>query len=75
MRPRNFASLTTFFRRFSQKDVRVWGEKTVLLVKVNADGLGGGELKTVLRHPLLDAVSTQLHSPRHSVQRLAAHAK
>ena len=31
------------------------GEKNMLLVKV----LGGGELKAVLRHPLLNAVNTQ----------------
>ena len=32
-------------------------------MKVDTDCLGGGELKTVLRHPVLDAaVNTQLHN-------------
>ena len=44
---KEFSFLTYFYGRFSQKDVRVW-EKTVLLVKVDADCLGGGEFKTVL---------------------------
>ena len=49
IRPRNFASLTTFIDVFfSQKNVRVWG-KNVLLVKVDADCLGGGKLKAVLQ--------------------------
>ena len=36
-----------FYRRFSQQNVRVWG-KNVLLVKVDAVCLGGGELEAVL---------------------------
>ena len=59
---------------FSQKDVRVRG-KSLLLVKVNADRLRGGELKTVLGHPIFNAVNAQIFSPFHSVQRLAAHAQ
>ena len=59
--PRNFAFLTTFIGVFSQKNVRVW-EKNVLLMEMNTDRLRGGELEAVLRHPLLKAVYTQLHS-------------
>ena len=55
-----------FYRCFPQKDVRVWG-KTVMLMKMNTDRLRGGELEAVLRHPLLNAVYTQLHSSLHSV--------
>ena len=42
-------------------------EKKVLLMEMNTDRLGGGELEAVLRHPLLNAVYTQLHSSLHSV--------
>ena len=52
-----------FHGRFSQKNVRVWG-KNVLLMEMNTDRLGGGELEAVLRHPRLNAVYTQLHSSR-----------
>ena len=55
-----------FYRCFSQKNVRVW-EKNVLLMEMNTDRLGGGELEAVLRHSLLNAVYTQLHSSLHSV--------
>ena len=54
-----------FYRCFPQKNVRVWG-KNVLLMKMNTDHLRGGELKAVLRHPLLNAVYTQLHTSLHS---------
>ena len=47
MRPRNFASLTTFIGVFPRKMLGS-GEKNVLLVKVDADCLGGGELEAVL---------------------------
>jgi len=46
-----------FYRRFSQKNVRVW-EKNVLLMEMNTDRLRGRELEAVLRHPLLNAVYT-----------------
>ena len=56
-----------FYRRFfPQKNVRVW-EITVLLMEMNTDRLGGGELEAVLRHPLLNAVYTQLHSSLQSL--------
>ena len=55
-----------FYRCFSQKNVRVW-EKNVLLMEMNTDHLRGGELEAILRHPLLNAVYTQLHSSLHSV--------
>ena len=55
-----------FYGCFSQKNVRVW-EKNVLLMEMNTDRLGGGELEAVLRHSLLNAVYTQLHSSLHSV--------
>ena len=51
---------------FSQKNVMVW-EKTVLLMAMDTDRLRGGELEAVLRHPLLNAVYTLLHSSLHSV--------
>ena len=54
-----------FYRCFPQ-DVRVWG-KNVLLMKMNTDRLRGGELEAVLRHPLLNAVYTQLHTSLLSV--------
>ena len=37
------------------------------IVGESGDCLGGGELKAVLRHPLLASVNTQLHSPLHSL--------
>ena len=43
------------------------GEKNVMLMKMNTDRLRGGELEAVLRHPLLNAVYTQLHTSLHSV--------
>ena len=46
-----------FYKRFPQKNVRVW-EKSVLLMEMNTDCLGGGELEAVLSHPLLNAVYT-----------------
>ena len=55
-----------FYRCFPQKDVRVW-EKNVLLMKMNTNRLRGGELEAVLKHPLLNAVYTQLHTSLHSV--------
>ena len=55
-----------FYRRFSQENVRVL-EKNVLLMEINTDRLGGGELEAVLRHPLLNAVYAQVHSSLHSV--------
>ena len=45
------------YRHFPQKNVRVW-EKSVLLMEMNTDRLGGGELEAVLRNPLLNAVYT-----------------
>ena len=63
--PRNFASLTTFIGVFPEES-RGW-EKTILLMEMNTDCLRGGELEAVLRHPLLNAVYTQLHSSLHSV--------
>ena len=47
-----------FYRRFSQKNVRVW-EKNVLLMKMNTDCLGGGELEAVLRHTQSKIVDKQ----------------
>ena len=44
---KEFCFFDYFYRRFSQKNVRVWG-KNVLLVKVDAVCLGGGELEAVL---------------------------
>ena len=35
-----------FYRRFSQKNVRVW-EKSVLLMEMNTDRLRSGELEAV----------------------------
>ena len=66
--PRNFASLTTFIGVFP----RMLGSgekerKKVLLMEMNTDRLRGDELEAVLRHPLLNAVYTQLHSSLHSV--------
>ena len=58
--------LDDFYRCFSQKNVRVW-EKTVLLMEMNTDRLRDGELEAVLRHPLLNAVYTQLYSSLHAV--------
>ena len=43
------------------------GKKNVLLMEMNTDRLGGGELEAVLRHPLLNAVYTQLHSSLQSL--------
>ena len=74
MRPKNFASLTTFIGVFPRRMLGS-GKKNVLLMKVDADCLGGGKHKDILRHPLLDAVNTQLHSPLHSVQRISAHSQ
>jgi len=56
-----------FYRCFSQKNVRIWGEKKVLLMEMNTDSLRGGKPEAVLRHPLLNAVYTQLHNSLHSV--------
>ena len=42
---------------------------------MDADRLGSGELKAVLRLPLLNTVNTQLHSRLHSVYRLSAHTR
>ena len=47
-----------FYRRFSQKNVRVWGKnkknkklwKKALLMEMNTDRLRGGELEAVFRH-------------------------
>ena len=39
------------------------GGEEILLVKGDADCLGGGEPKAIFRPPLLDTVKTQLHSP------------
>ena len=64
--PRNFASLTTFIGVFPRRMLGS-GEKKVLLMERNTDRLRGGELEAVLRHPLLNAVYTQLHSSLHSV--------
>ena len=36
-------------------------------MEMNTDRLRGGELEAVLRHPLLNAVYTQLHTSLHSV--------
>ena len=44
---KEFRFFDYFYRRFYQKDVRVWG-KSIQLVKVDADCLGGGELEAVL---------------------------
>ena len=63
-----------FNSRVSQKDVRV-REKSILLVEVDAHRLWSGELKTVIGHPILNAVNAQLLSPFHSVQRLAPHTQ
>ena len=66
--PRNFASLTTFIGVFPR---RMLGsgeeEKKVLLMEMNTDSLRGGKPEAVLRHPLLNAVYTQLHNSLHSV--------
>ena len=43
------------------------GFKSVLLMEMNTDRLRGGEVEAVLRHPLLNAVYTQLHSSLLSV--------
>ena len=59
IRPRNFASLTTFIGVFPRRMLGS-GEKNVLLMEMNTDRLRGGELEVVLRHPLLNAVYTQL---------------
>ena len=64
IRPRNFASLTTFIDVFPK---RMLGSGKKRFVGESGDCLGGGELKAVLRHPLLDSVNTQLHSPLHSL--------
>ena len=61
-----FFEFDYFYRRFSQKNVRVWG-KIVLLMEMNTDHLGGEELEAILRHPHLKAVYTQLHCSLHSV--------
>ena len=45
---KEFCFFDYFYRHLSQKDVRVWG-KNILLVKVDADCLGGGKLKAVLQ--------------------------
>ena len=60
--------MTTFKGVFPRR-ILGSGEKNILLVKVDADRLGGGELKAVLRLPLLNTVNTQLHSRLHSVYR------
>ena len=70
---KEFCFFDYFYRRYSQKNVRVWGKnkeknpKNVPLMEMNTDRLGGGELEAVLRYPLLDAVYTQLHSSLYSV--------
>ena len=64
--PKNFASLTIFIGVFPRRMLGS-GEKTVLLLKMNTDRLRGGELEAVLRHPLLNAVYTQLHTSLLSV--------
>ena len=63
---KELCSFDNLYRRFLWKNVRVWG-KTVLLMEMNTDCLGGGELEAILRHPLLNAVYTHLHSSLHSV--------
>ena len=56
------ASLTIVIGVFSQKFGS--GKKPILLVKMDADCLGGGELKGILRHPLLADNSWQQMTPR-----------
>ena len=60
---------------FSPEKILGSGKKTVLLMKMNTDRLRGGELEAVLRHPLLNAVYTQLHTSLHSVKRLSTHTQ
>ena len=74
IRPRNFASLTTFIGVFprrmlgsGEKRKKQKQKQNVLLMEMNTDRLGGGELEAVLRYPLLNAVYTQLHSSLYSV--------
>ena len=50
---KEFCFLDYFYRHFSQKDVWVWGGKKILLVKGDADCLGGGELKSHSQTPTL----------------------
>ena len=56
------ASLTIVIGVFSQKFGS--GKNPILLVKMDADCLGGGELKGILRHPLLADNSWQQMTPR-----------
>ena len=44
-------------------------------MKVDADCLGGGELKAVHRHPVLNAVNTQLHSSLLCLMSFCSHTK
>ena len=79
--PRNFASLTTFIGVFPRRmlasgerkkqekgeEKRKRKNKHVLLMEMNTDSLRDGKPEAVLRHPLLNAVYTQLHNSLHSV--------
>ena len=63
--PRNFASLTTFIGVFHRRILGSGGGGGG--TEMNTDSLRGGEPEAVLRHPLLNAVYTQLHNSLHSV--------
>ena len=66
-KPKELCFFNNFYRRFSPEECLGLGKKPVLLMEMNTDRLGGGELEAVLRHSLLNAVYTQLHSSLHSV--------
>ena len=70
---KEFGFFYYFGRLLSQKDVHIL-EKSIPLVQVDAHCLWSGELKTILTHPILNAVKAQMHSPFHTVQPLALHA-
>ena len=55
-----------FYRCFPRRMLGSGG-KNVLLMEMNTDHLRCGELEAVIRHPLLNAVYTQLHSSLDSV--------
>ena len=72
IKPRNLASLTTFIGIFPRKMLGSGGKKSI----VGESGCRlswGGELKAVLRHPLLNAVNTQLHSTLHCLTSFSSH--
>ena len=57
IRPRNFASLTSFIGVFPRRMLGS-GKNNSTVGEVDADCLGGGELRSVLKHPVLNAVNT-----------------